>query len=77
MAKRDLYIEGYRMGLLKGRNEAMIEFQKQNNHHDLPSNKALDRVFELLQEYERTNRFEVHFNEMERRKNYITTHWNG
>ena len=75
MAYKD-YLRGYKTGVALGRNEALIEFQKANKHHELPSNEALDKIFKLLFEYRERNKCSAHINEWECYRNYITTHWN-
>lgn len=75
MAQND-YIRGYKVGVEKGRKEALVEFQKTNTHHGLPSNDALNKIFGLLFEYRERNRCSAHFNEWECYRNYITEHWN-
>jgi len=75
MAYKD-YLRGYKAGVALGRNEALVEFQKANKHHGLPSNETLNKIFKLLFEYRERNRCSVHFNEWDCYRNYITTHWN-
>ena len=75
MAQSD-YIRGFKAGIVRGRLEALVEYQKANKHHGLPSNEALDKIFKLLFKYRERNRCSAHINEWECYRNHIITHWN-
>ena len=77
MAKtyQDGLVKGYKMGVKEGKQEALVELQKNNPNKDLPSNEVLFRIFELLHEC-KENDSSCYMNQYEHYANYITKHWN-
>ena len=77
MAKtyQDGLVKGYKMGVKEGKQEALVELQKNNPNKDLPSNGVLFRIFELLHEC-KENDSSCDMNQYEHYANYITKHWN-
>ena len=77
MAKtyQDGLVKGYKMGVKEGKQEALVELQKNNPNKDLPSNEVLFRIFELLHEC-KENDCSCYMNQYEHYSNYITKHWN-
>ena len=77
MAKtyQDGLVKGYKMGVKEGKQEALVELQKNNPNKDLPSNGVLFRIFELLHEC-KENDSSCYMNQYEDYSNYITKHWN-
>lgn len=80
MAKtyQDGLVSGFKMGVKKGKQEALIELQKNNPNKDLPSNEVLFRIFKLLFECEENDRktSSCYMNQYEHYANYITKYWN-
>ena len=80
MAKtyQDGLVKGYELGVKGGKQEALIELQKNNPNKDLPSNEVLFRIFKLLFECEQNDRknCSIYMNQYEYYANYITKHWN-
>ena len=76
MAKtyQDGLVRGYKMGVKEGKQEALVELQKNNPNKDLPSNEVLFRIFELLHEC-KANDCSCYMNQYEHYANYITKHW--
>ena len=76
MAKtyQDGLVRGYKMGVKEGKQEALVEFQKNNPNKDLPSNEVLFRIFELLHKC-KENDCSCYMNQYEHYANYITKHW--
>ena len=74
----DGLVAGHRIGFEKGRQEALIEFQKENPNKDLPSNEILYKIIKLLYECEENDRksSSVYMNNVEHVANYITKNWN-
>lgn len=72
------YLKGYKYGVECGKQEALIEFQKENPNKDLPLNDVLYRIFDLWFECQIADEMtsSVYMNSYERYANYITTHWN-
>lgn len=58
---RDGLIKGYELGVKEGKQEALVELQKNNPNKDLPSNEVLFRIFKLLFECEQNDRKTVVF----------------
>ena len=58
MAKtyQDGLVSGFKMGVKKGKQEALVELQKNNSNKDLPSNEVLFKIFKLLFECEENDR---------------------
>ena len=77
MAKtyQDGLVKGYKMGVKEGKQEALVELQKNNPNKDLPSNGVLFRIFELLHKC-KENDCSCYMNQYEHYANYITKHWN-
>ena len=77
MAKtyQDGLVRGYKMGVKEGKQEALVELQKNNPNKDLPSNGVLFRIFELLHKC-KENDCSCYMNQYEHYANYITKHWN-
>ena len=77
MAKtyQDGLVRGYKMGVKEGKQEALVELQKNNPNKDLPSNEVLFRIFELLHKC-KENDCSCYMNQYEHYANYITKHWN-
>ena len=80
MAKtyQDGLVKGYELGVKEGKQEALIELQKNNPNKDLPSNEVLFRIFKLFfvfELYDRKN-CSIYINQYEHYANYITKHWN-
>ena len=77
MAKtyQDGLVKGYKMGVKEGKQEALVELQKNNPNKDLPSNEVLFRIFELLHKC-KENDCSCYMNQYEHYANYITKHWN-
>ena len=77
MAKtyQDGLVRGYKMGVKEGKQEALVELQKNNSNKDLPSNEVLFRIFELLHKC-KENDCSCYMNQYEHYANYITKHWN-
>ena len=77
MAKtyQDGLVKGYKMGVKEGKQEALVELQKNNPNKDLPSNEVLFRIFELLHKC-KENDSSCYMNQYEHYSNYITKHWN-
>ncbi len=79
MAKtyQDGLVKGYELGVKEGKQEAMVELQKNNPNKDLPSNEVLFRIFKLLFECEQNDRktCSVYMNQYEHYAKYITKHW--
>ena len=75
---RDGLVKGYKMGVKEGKQEALVELQKNNPNKDLPSNEVLFRIFELLHECKENDRktCSCYMNQYEHYSNYITNHWN-
>ena len=77
MSDPDSLVKGYRIGFKEGKEEALIELQKENKNTDLPSNETLKKIFKLWfeskKEMEMTH--SVYMNEWERHINYITKNW--
>ena len=83
MGKRDEtyangLVRGHKIGFEKGRQEALIEFQKNNSNKDLPSNEVLYKIFKLLFECKENDRktSSCYMNQYEHYANYITKNWN-
>ena len=80
MAKtyQDGLVKGYELGVKEGKQEAMVELQKNNPSKDLPSNEVLFKIFKLLFECEENDRktCSAYMNQYEHYANYITKHWN-
>ena len=80
MAKtyQDGLVNGYKMGVKEGKQEALVESQKNNPNKDLPSNEVLFRIFELLHECKENDSktCSCYMNQYEHYANYITKHWN-
>ena len=76
MAKtyQDGLVRGYKMGVKEGKQEALVELQKNNPNKDLPSNEVLFRIFELLHKC-KENDCSCYMNQYEHYANYITKHW--
>ena len=76
MAKtyQDGLVRGYKMGVKEGKQEALVELQKNNPNKDLPSNGVLFRIFELLHKC-KENDCSCYMNQYEHYANYITKHW--
>ena len=76
MAKtyQDGLVRGYKMGVKEGKEEALVELQKNNPNKDLPSNEVLFRIFELLHKC-KENDCSCYMNQYEHYANYITKHW--
>ena len=76
MAKtyQDGLVKGYKMGVKEGKQEALVELQKNNPNKDLPSNEVLFRIFELLHKC-KENDCSCYMNQYEHYANYITKHW--
>lgn len=74
----DGLVKGHKIGFEKGRQEALIEFQKNNPNKDLPSNEVLYKIFKLLFECEENDRktSSCYMNQYEHYANYITKNWN-
>ena len=74
----DGLVNGHRIGFEEGRQEALVEFQKNNPNKDLPSNEVLYRIFKLLFECEENDRktSSCYMNQYEHYANYITKNWN-
>ena len=79
MAKtyQDGLVKGYELGVKEGKQEAMVELQKNNPNKDLPSNEVLFRIFKLLFECEENDRktCSAYMNQYEHYANYIIKHW--
>ena len=80
MAKtyQDGLVSGFKMGVKKGKQEALVELQKNNSNKDLPSNEVLFRIFKLLFECEENDikTCSCYINQYEHYANYIPKHWN-
>ena len=52
MAKtyQDGLVKGFKMGVKEGKQEALVELQKNNPNKDSPSNEVLLRIIKLLHE---------------------------
>ena len=76
MAKtyQDGLVKGYKMGVKEGKQEALVDLQKNNPNKDLPSNEVLFRIFELLHKC-KENDCSCYMNQYEHYANYITKHW--
>ena len=76
MAKtyQDGLVKGYKMGVKEGKQEALVELQKNNPNKDLPSNEVLFRIIELLHKC-KENDCSCYMNQYEHYANYITKHW--
>ena len=76
MAKtyQDGLVRGYKMGVKEGKQETLVELQKNNPNKDLPSNEVLFRIFELLHKC-KENDCSCYMNQYEHYANYITKHW--
>ena len=76
MAKtyQDGLVRGYKMGVKEGKQEGLVELQKNNPNKDLPSNEVLFRIFELLHKC-KENDCSCYMNQYEHYANYITKHW--
>ena len=76
MAKtyQDGLVRGYKIGVKEGKQEALVELQKNNPNKDLPSNEVLFRIFELLHKC-KENDCSCYMNQYEHYANYITKHW--
>ena len=76
MAKtyQDGLVKGYKMGVKEGKQEALVELQKNNPNKNLPSNGVLFRIFELLHKC-KENDCSCYMNQYEHYANYITKHW--
>ena len=76
MAKtyQDGLVRGYKMGVKEGKQEALVELQKNNPNKDLPSNEVLFRIFELLHKC-KENDCSCYMNQYEHYANYIIKHW--
>ena len=74
---QDGLVKGYELGVKEGKQEAMVELQKNNPNKDLPSNEVLFRIFKLLFECEQNDRktCSVYMNQYEHYANYIIKHW--
>ena len=79
MAKtyQDGLVKGYELGVKEGKQEALVELQKNNPNKDLPSNEALFRIFKLLFECEENDRktCSCYMNQYEHYAKYIAKHW--
>lgn len=75
---QDGLVKGYKMGIKEGKQEALIELQKNNSNKDLPSNRVLFRIFKLLFECKENDRKtgSCYINQYEHYAYYITKHWN-
>ena len=71
---QDGLVRGYKMGVKEGKQEALVELQKNNPNKDLPSNEVLFRIFELLHKC-KENDCSCYMNQYEHYANYITKHW--
>ena len=71
------FLRGYNYGRECGKQEALIEYQKENPNQELPSNEILYKIFDLLFECqirdEETS--SVFMNSYEHYANFITTNW--
>lgn len=79
MAKtyQDGLVKGYKIGVNEGKQEALVELQKNNSNKDLPSNRVLFRIFKLLLECKENDRktCSCYMNQYEHYANYIAKHW--
>lgn len=74
----DEYVNGYRIGVYDGKNNALIELQELNNNTDLPSNETLYKIFRLLFEADEKMRksSSCYMNTYQYYANEITKKWN-
>ena len=75
---QDGWVKGYKLGVKEGKQEALVELQKNNPNKDLPSNGVLFKIFKLLFECEENDikTCSCYINQYEQYANYITKHWN-
>ena len=73
----DSFIKGYKIGVEDGKQDALVEFQKNNPNKDLPSNDTLYKIFRLLFECEENDRksSSCYMNQYEHYANYVTKNW--
>lgn len=78
MKDANSFLQGYNAGLTKGKEDALLEYQRNNPVKDLPSKETLFKIFKLLfeskKQLEKTNT--VFANMYDYYADYITTHWN-
>ena len=75
---QDGLVKGYKLGVKEGKQEALIELQKNNPNKDLPSNRVLFRIFKLLLECIENDKktCSCYMNQYEHYASYITKNWN-